>query len=196
MREFLKHLLFVEQPLHRDAALQANVGELFARWPNRPPTIIDESDGTLASLPVALSRGYVGTSHKNCKGVFKGIGNRCLLAQKERDNPGAKWIMSGEDLGSIGPVAVIQDLAVASTLGVHSVERNGHHYFPGLSMFSKEIQQQVLAAHPGLYKPSAAGWPMLDIQEGILDVASLTSTPWDRFIGREKFTPVDRFQPA
>jgi len=198
LREFLRHLLFVEQPLHRDMALQANVAQLFAQWPNRPATIIDESDGTLTSLPEALSLGYAGTSHKNCKGVFKGIGNRCLLAQKERDNPGAKWIMSGEDLGSIGPVAVIQDLTVASTLGVSSVERNGHHYFPGLSMFSKEIQQQVLAAHPGLYKPSAAGWPMLDIQEGILDVASLHKYPLGVgfMLDVEKFTPVDRFQPA
>ena len=35
---------------------------------------------TLDSLPTALALGYVGTSHKNCKGIVKGIANACLLA--------------------------------------------------------------------------------------------------------------------
>ena len=68
--EFLKHLLFVEQPLHRTGALEEPVGAAFRAWPERPPMIIDESDATLESLPRALALGYDGTSHKNCKGVF------------------------------------------------------------------------------------------------------------------------------
>lgn len=198
LKEFLKHLLFVEQPLHRDVALRADAAELFARWPNRPATIIDESDGTLDSLPKALALGYAGITHKNCKGVFKGIANRCLLAHLEREKPGSKWIMSGEDLATIGPVSVIQDLAAMATLGIQSVERNGHHYFPGLSMFSTEIQEQVLAAHTGLYERSRLGWPKLSVNDGLIDVTSLRQPPFGVgfVVDVEKFAPVDDFTPA
>src|SRR5690606_28009392 len=51
LRPFLARLIFVEQPLHRDVALSADVGRALARWPDRPPMIIDESDGDLESLP-------------------------------------------------------------------------------------------------------------------------------------------------
>ncbi|MBI2946806.1 MAG: hypothetical protein HYY23_04110 [Verrucomicrobia bacterium] len=198
LNEFLRHLMFVEQPLHRDVALRADVAELFAQWPNRPATIIDESDGTLDSLPTALALGYAGTTHKNCKGVFKSIANRCLLTHLEREKPRAKWIMSGEDLATIGPVSVIQDLAVTAALGIQSVERNGHHYFPGLSMFSKEIQEQVLSAHMGLYERSGLSWPRFSVKEGLLDVTSLHKHPFGVgfVVDVEKFTPVDQFAPV
>ncbi|MBM3836960.1 MAG: hypothetical protein FJ398_03175 [Verrucomicrobia bacterium] len=197
LKEFLRHRLFVEQPLHRDVALRAEVAEGFAQWPNRPLTIIDESDGTLGSLPAALALGYAGITHKNCKGVFKGIANRCLLTHLEREKPRTKWIMSGEDLATIGPVSVIQDLAAMAALGIQSVERNGHHYFPGLSMFSKEIQEQVLAAHTGLYERGGLGWPKLTVKEGLLDVTSLHKQPFGAgfTVDVEKFTPADRFTP-
>ena len=81
---YSSHLLFVDQPLHRDIALNAAVGEALSAWSARPPIIIDESDGALDSLPTALARGYSGTSHKNCKGVFKGIANACLVEHLRR----------------------------------------------------------------------------------------------------------------
>ncbi len=74
--------------------------------------------------------------------------------------------MSGEDLCNVGPVAVIQDLAMMATLGIKSVERNGHHYMAGLSQFPKTTQMQVLDAHPTLYIQSEQGWPKLNIQNG------------------------------
>ena len=43
---------------------------------------------------------------------------------------------------------VLQDLAAQSALGIESVERNGHHYFAGLSMFPPDVQRQVAQAHP------------------------------------------------
>ena len=52
--------------------------------------------------------------------------------------------MSGEDLVNIGPVALLQDLAVSATLGVTSIERNGHHYFAGLSAFPSSVGRQML----------------------------------------------------
>src|SRR5205807_8975572 len=149
-----------------------------ADWPDRPLLVIDESDGEIESLPQALRLGYAGTSHKNCKGVFKGILNACLLAQQRREQPAGSLILSGEDLATIGPVSLLQDLAVCAVLGITSVERNGHHYFAGLSMFPEEVQRHVLTVHGDLYRPSRDGWPTLAIQDGGLSVQSVLAAPF------------------
>jgi hypothetical protein len=176
--DFFNHLLFVEQPFHRDIALDDTIGEYFAQWPDRPPIIIDESDATTASLPRALALGYAGTSHKNCKGVFKSVSNACLIAHRRRENPARKYLMSGEDLVNIGPVALLQDLAVAAALGIESVERNGHHYFAGLSMFPENVQHNVLDAHSDLYAKTAQNWPSLAIDGGMISIESLNRAPF------------------
>ena len=168
---FFDHLLFIEQPLHRDVALDEALKTEFDQWPDRPAVIIDESDATLESLPKALAIGYAGTSHKNCKGIFKGIANACLLEHHRRN--GNHTVMSGEDLCNVGPVAVIQDLAIMAMLGIESVERNGHHYMAGLSQFPRRTQEQILKAHDGLYKTSSLGWPTLAITNGEIDLSSV-----------------------
>jgi hypothetical protein len=165
------HLLFVEQPMHRSIALSPEVGVAFADWPDRPPIIIDESDGALSDLPTALSLGYAGTSHKNCKGVFKGIANACSLKKHG-------GLLSGEDLSNVGPVALLQDLAVQAALGIESVERNGQHYFAGLSMFSPDVQQAMLAAHPDLYRTSPSGFPTLAVTDGYLSLGTVNAAPF------------------
>ena len=196
--EFFRHLIFVEQPFHRDLALDDSIGEFFAQWPDRPPVIIDESDATTASLPRALALGYAGTSHKNCKGVCKSVCNAALLERLRQSGSGlgaAKgrgteapptfgteapptFVMSGEDLTNIGPVALLQDLAVAAALGIESVERNGHHYFAGLSMFPKNVQRTVLGAHGDLYAETSRGWPAVAIRDGMLAIESLNRAPF------------------
>lgn len=173
---FLRHLLFVEQPLHRDSALGADAGALFAAWPDRPPIIIDESDAELSSLPIALALGYAGTSHKNCKGIFKGVANACLLEHHRRRTPPRALLLSGEDLSTVGP-SLLADLAVQASLGIGSVERNGHHYFAGLSQFPLSVQQETLSAHPDLFHQSAAGWPTLTITEGQIELGSVNAAP-------------------
>ena len=173
LETFFDHLLFIEQPLHRDVALNESLKSEFDQWPDRPAVIIDESDATLESLPQALAIGYAGTSHKNCKGIFKGIANACLLDHHRRN--GTQTVMSGEDLCNVGPVAVIQDLAVMATLGIESVERNGHHYMAGLSQFPERTREQVLNAHDGLYKTSETGWPTLAICNGEIDLTSVNT---------------------
>jgi hypothetical protein len=178
LRAFCAHLLFVEQPFHRNIALQAGTMRTVRDWPNRPPLIIDESDAEIGSLPAALALGYAGTSHKNCKGVFKGIANACLLAHLRREQPSQAFILSGEDLTNIGPVALQQDLAVQASLGIGSVERNGHHYFAGLSMFPPAVQQQVLAQHADLYHAGARGWPTLTVANGEIALGSVNSAPF------------------
>ena len=173
LETFFDHLLFIEQPLHRDVALNESLKSEFDQWPDRPAVIIDESDATLESLPQALAIGYAGTSHKNCKGIFKGIANACLLEHHRRN--GTETVMSGEDLCNVGPVAVIQDLAVMATLGIESVERNGHHYMAGLSQFPERTREQVLNAHDGLFKTSETGWPTLAICNGEIDLTSVNT---------------------
>jgi L-alanine-DL-glutamate epimerase-like enolase superfamily enzyme len=172
------HLMFVEQPFHRDVALDPDALAELKQWTARPTLIIDESDGDLTSLPRALALGYAGTSHKNCKGVFKGLANACLLRSLKQRSATANYLMSGEDLANIGPVALLQDLAVCATLGIQSVERNGHHYFAGLSMFPDEVQRQVLQCHGDLYRRSRDHWPTLTIQDGLVDLASVNTAPF------------------
>lgn len=178
LRPLCERLLFVEQPFHRDIALGAEVGRALRAWPERPPFIIDESDADLTSLPAALRLGYAGTSHKNCKGVFKGVAHACLLAHLRRADPARRLILSGEDLSNIGPVALLQDLAVQAALGVTSIERNGHHYFSGLSFWPAEIQAQMLADHDDLYTRSAAGWPTLRVARGEISLRSVNAAPF------------------
>jgi hypothetical protein len=196
LRPFFAHLLFVEQPLHRDAALDPQALDGIDDWAGRPAMIIDESDAQLDSMARALRLGYVGTSHKNCKGVFHGIANACLLAELKRQRPEGRYVMSGEDLANIGPVALLQDLTVAASLGVESVERNGHHYFSGLSQFPSVVQRQVAAAHGDLYHASPHGWPTLTIRDGRLQIDSLLAAPFGVGfeLDAELFTAVERWK--
>ena len=182
-------LLFVEQPLHRDAALTDGVGQELASWPEAPPMIIDESDGELDSLRRALDLGYRGTSHKNCKGVIKGLANRCLIEWYRRNRPEAgPWLMSGEDLANVGPVALLNDLAAMAILGIGDVERNGHHYFAGLGMFPRALQAQVCAAHPDLYAMRPEGYASLRIAAGSLSTRSALASPFGHALNLEEET--------
>ena len=171
------HLLFVEQAIHRDHALDDSVAQGFEAWPDAPPTIIDESDAELDSLRRALELAYSGTSHKNCKGVIKGIANACLLAHLRQANPDRPYLMSGEDLANVGPVALLNDLAVMSAIGIDHVERNGHHYFAGLSMYPRELQSNICAAHPDLYR-EGSGFAALQIKGGKIEIDSVNRAPF------------------
>jgi hypothetical protein len=168
-------LLFVEQPVHRDTALRPEVKDTLEDWREAPPVIIDESDAEIDSLPTALDLGYVGTSHKNCKGIIKSI---AALGTIQREQPGnRKLILSAEDLGNIGPVALLQDLAVVASLGISHVERNGHHYFAGLSMFPAPIQNQTAQDHPDLYQRNASDLLALQPRNGQLQLDSVNAAP-------------------
>ena len=86
--------------------------------------------------------------------------------------------MSGEDLSNVGPVALLQDLAVQALLGIESVERNGHHYFAGLSFWSADWQEAMLAHHHDLYTRAELGWPRLDVRDGELALDSVNAAPF------------------
>jgi hypothetical protein len=178
MMPFLDHLLFVEQPFHRDFALRETIGDALRSWKEAPSIIIDESDASLDSAPRALELGYTGTSHKNCKGVFKGILNRAMINYRNGQAGVNRLLMSGEDLANIGPIANHQDLVVQAALGNASVERNGHHYFKGLSVFDQEIQDNALNSFPGMYKKEDSGYVRLKVREGSLDLTDLLKFPF------------------
>ena len=188
IKSLLNKLLFVEQPIHRGFALNKESGECFLKWPDRPKIIIDESDGDLKSAQKALELGYSGTSHKNCKGIFKSIANACLVKKHA-------GILSAEDLCNVGPVALLQDLAVVSALGISHVERNGHQYMQGLSMFPNDIQQMVLNSHADLYKTHNS-YPTVNINNGLIDIESLNNAPLGLKgdIDTSNFTPLESWQ--
>jgi hypothetical protein len=203
MQEPLHRLIFIEQPLHRDVALSAEVKSELADWKragDRPPIIIDESDGHPGALQQALDCGYAGTSHKNCKGIIKGIASACLLEKYRRADPAGQYLLSGEDLSNVGPVALLQDLAVCATLGVKSVERNGHHYFKGLSMHSPAVQSQILTHHGDLYTRHPQGFPTARVEDGRMKIDSLLAAPLGAGfqLDTTRFTPLRewRFDPG
>lgn len=189
---FLRGLIFVEQPLHRDIALSAETAEALLAWTDRPPIIIDESEGEMDALTTALAGGYAGTSHKNCKGVIRGIANACWIAKLRRTDPQRPLHLSGEDLTNLGPVALLQDLAVAATLGVTHVERNGHHYFRGLSQFPATVQRAVLERHPDLYRQHESGFPTVRVERGTMSTASIVAAPFGSTVPIDpaEFTPL------
>ena len=117
--------------------------------------------------------GYAGTSHKNCKGIVKGLTNAATVFCAQR--AGKAVVLSAEDLGNIGPLALTQDLAVAACLNIDHIERNGHHYFAGLSMFPAEEQQRTSQKFGDLYCRSEGGFPSLNIQDGRLNVRDVNS---------------------
>ncbi|MFC4440009.1 MULTISPECIES: enolase-like domain-containing protein [Natrialbaceae] len=197
----LDRLRYVEQPLARGDALTDATRETFTEWDARPPMIIDESDGELRSLARALECGYVGTSHKNCKGAFKGIANACLIEHRRREDPGGEYVISGEDLSTVGPVSLLQDLAVMATMGNRHVERNGHHYFRGVAMLPDELQDELLATHGDLYRQHQRGFPTLDVDDGWISLETVVDAPFgyavdldlEQFAPRSEweFTPSD-----
>jgi len=182
IRAFLEDgLLVVEQPLHRDVALSEQSRQVLCNWEGRPPIIIDESDGEMDSLRQALQAGYAGTSHKNCKGVIKGLANACLLNHLNEQSGKSSYICTGEDLMNVGPVALQQDLAVGAAIGLTHVERNGHHYVAGLEQMPPNVQREVLEHHSDSYrehKTKHRRFPTLSIEQGRVDLRSVNLAPF------------------
>ncbi|MBI4623743.1 MAG: hypothetical protein HY736_11080 [Verrucomicrobia bacterium] len=190
LAKFFEHLLFIEQPLHRSVALNPAVAKI-ASWRDGPPVIIDESDAGLGDFAEALELGYAGTSHKNCKGIMKGVANRCVINHRNATGRTLRHRMSGEDLVNIGPVALLQDLAAQAALGNLTVERNGHHYFRGLSPFPAAISAAMLARHGDLYtRLDGTGIARLDVRQGELNVGSVNAAPF----GVAAEVPMDGFE--
>lgn len=144
--------LLIEQPLARDIALDERHTAGIRRLSQTKPVIIDESDGRLDSFARAAELGYRGVSSKTCKGPIKSLLNAGLVWLKNDGGRRTDFVLTGEDLCTVGIVPVQTDLCLTATLGIEHVERNGHHYHPGLSYLPNSQQQAALAAHGDLYQ--------------------------------------------
>ncbi|MFT7670251.1 MAG: hypothetical protein ACI8X5_002959 [Planctomycetota bacterium] len=164
-RAVLDRLVCIEQPLPRSLSFAPEARHGLAALSEIAPVILDEADHGIEALPRALELGYGGVSMKNCKGVMRAMLQRGLCEKR-----GA--FQSAEDLTNLGVLALQQDLTTVAALGLTHVERNGHHYFRGLSHLSQREADSAKAAHPGLWEQSN-GVTQLRVENGELDLTSL-----------------------
>jgi L-alanine-DL-glutamate epimerase-like enolase superfamily enzyme len=159
---------FIEQPVKRQNALTADLSELG----EDKAVIIDESDDSLEAFPLARRHGYTGVSSKTCKGLYRSILNAARCRLWNREEGAERYFMSGEDLTTQAGLAVQQDLALASLLGIGHVERNGHHYVNGMAGLPEAEQEQFLSSHFDLYERTH-GAVRLRISQGMISLKSL-----------------------
>jgi hypothetical protein len=161
--------LYLEQPLPRAIALDADVSKLA----QSKPLLIDESDATLDAFTTARAAGYTGVSSKSCKGIYKSLLNAARCAHWN-DGVAHRYFLSGEDLTMQAGLGVQQDLALTALLGLRHVERNGHHYVNGFAgQHAGDVEQRAfLTAHSGLYEERHGG-VRLAIRDGLIDISSL-----------------------
>jgi L-alanine-DL-glutamate epimerase-like enolase superfamily enzyme len=172
LKRLCDSVIFIEQPIKRAAALAQDVGALSTQ----KPVILDESDDSLDAFVRGRERGYLGVSSKTCKGLYKSILNRARCAKWNAEAGAERYLMSAEDLTIQAGLALQQDLALVSLLGVTHVERNGHHYVNGMAALGQGEQQAFLEAHPDLYERSH-GAVRLRIAGGELAIGSLHRGP-------------------
>ena len=164
LKRLVDSIIFIEQPVKRQKALESKVAGIDM------PVIIDESDDSMDAFPRARALGYKGVSSKTCKGLYKSLVNRARCAAW-----GDGYFMTGEDLTIQAGLALQQDLALVSLLGLAHVERNGHHYVNGMASLPAGEQDAFLAAHPDLYERSH-GAVRVKIANGKLAIGSLACT--------------------
>jgi hypothetical protein len=165
-------ILFIEQPLDRAGALAPEVAPALATLSRDWPVIIDESDGWVSAFREAIELGYRGTSHKNCKGIYKSLHNLAFARVLGARDPARPLFLSAEDLTVLPVVGLQADLASVALLGIDHVERNGHHYFRGLGHLSAAEKDAALARHPDLYA-RRGDEAFLEIRSGQLAIGSL-----------------------
>lgn len=169
------HTLFIEQPLTRALTSDPSTSDALRRIAARKALVIDEADGSLEAFKTAWQMGYSGTSHKNCKGVFKSLLNAMLCDHFEAQSDRTAFL-TAEDLSNMPILPLHQDFAVVATLGISHCERNGHHYALGLSHLTPAEKNNVASQYPDLYVQRGDEW-FLRIQDGQVRLASLLSQP-------------------
>ncbi|WEK13010.1 MAG: enolase C-terminal domain-like protein [Candidatus Microbacterium phytovorans] len=170
-------LIAVEQPVHRDAAFAPELGGVLRELSAQGmPVIIDESDDGVDAVRRALDLGYAGGTYKGCKGVFRGLANGVLAGH--RATPDRPTIMTAEDLSTLPPLTVAQDLVVAATLGLTHIERNGHHYFGRLAPLMPDIGALARDSHPDLYRADSRVDARLRVSAGVVEFGSALAAPF------------------
>jgi hypothetical protein len=168
LKRLAASVIFIEQPIKRQNALaRTGIAEEPALLTAEKPVIIDESDDSLDAFPRATTMGYKGVSSKTCKGMYKSLINAARCAQW-----GPGYFMTGEDLTIQAGIALQQDLALVSLLGLTHVERNGHHYVNGMAGLPATEQDAFLSLHEDVYERSH-GAVRVRIREGMIQMKSL-----------------------
>ncbi len=162
-------LKYIEQPIHRDSALDCDLSTLAAEV----PLIIDESDGSLDAFIHAQALGYSGVSSKACKGLYKSLINAARCCHSNGD-AGRSLFLAAEDLTCQAGLALQQDLALIALLGMNNGERNGHHYVRGMAGAPEGEQRAFHDAHPDLYT-QCDGRTCLAIRQGRVQLGSLNA---------------------
>jgi len=166
LTHLLARTLLLEQPLPRALALQTSIVDLDIGV----PVILDESDDHPEAFARGLALGYRGISTKACKGIYRSLRSAARVAQAPN-----QLVLSGEDLTCQAGLALQQDCALASSLGVTHIERNGHHYVDGFGIAPTREAQAFAQAHTDLYV--GAPRPRLAVRDGHIALASLHATP-------------------
>jgi hypothetical protein len=169
LKRLASSIAFIEQPIKRTQALTGDVSVLA----EEKPLIIDESDDSLEAFPRARRLGYSGVSSKTCKGIYKSLLNAARCRMWNMEESSNRYFMSGEDLTIQAGLALQQDLALVSLLGLTHVERNGHHYVNGMAGLPAEEQHAFLTAHDDLYEHSH-GAVRVRIVNGDMQLRSLS----------------------
>ncbi|HEX8047688.1 mandelate racemase, partial [Rhizobium sp.] len=167
LARFAASILFIEQPIARAYAFEKSVTALAAF----KPVEIDESDADIDAFVTARRLGYTGISSKSCKGFYRSLLNRARVAKWSADD-GIPYFMSAEDLTTQGGLAVQQDLALASLIGMTHIERNGHHYVDGMAGAPEAEQAAFARAHDDLYAVRD-GRTRLRIEAGKIAIGSV-----------------------
>lgn len=165
-RRLMDGLAAIEQPLPRAASFDPVRTRELAALAERAPPVLDEADVGTEAFPRAVELGWRGVSVKSCKGVFRALLNRGVCALR----PGL--VQTAEDLTTLPVHALQQDLALVAALDLPHVERNGHHYFHGLSHLSEAERAAAVARHPRLYRARSGG-AFVAIENGEIDLSDL-----------------------
>ena len=168
LARLVANVAYIEQPVKRAQALSSDVSALA----EERPVIIDESDDSLEAFPRARRLGYTGVSSKTCKGLYKSMLNAARCRLWNREEGAQRYFITGEDMAVQPGLALQQDLALASLLGIEHVERNGHHYVNGMAALPAHEQAAFLEAHPDLYERSH-GAVRPKIENGMMSIRSL-----------------------
>ena len=165
LKRLAASIAYIEQPIKRQHAFEKQIVL-------DKPVLIDESDDSLDAFPRAKALGYRGVSSKTCKGLYKALINAARCREWQAGYGEGYYFMTGEDLTIQAGIALQQDLALVSILGLAHVERNGHHYVNGMAGLPEAEQQRFLELHGDLYEQSH-GAVRLCIEAGMIQMASL-----------------------
>ncbi len=157
---FWNRVLWIEQPVRRDMALDPACAPALGRVSAFRPVILDESDGEEDALERGLALGYSGVSSKTCKGLFRSLSHKARL----RGVPGA--VLSCEDLTTVPAHPLQQDLCLAAALGLGNAERNGHHYIIPSGFLTAAEQRALLEECPSLYAEGPGGALRVRVADG------------------------------